>query len=1055
MKQKLLLVVIAVLYCFVAFAQNRTITGRVTSKEDGQPLPGVSVKVKGTNIGVSTSADGKYSLSVPPSATILEFSSIGFVYQALPIGSQSTVNVVLELDSKSLSEVVVTAVGVQKSKASLGYSTDVIKSDDLTNGKQTNLLNGLSGKTAGVQIGRSSGGVNTATRVTIRGIRSLQGDQQPLIVIDGVPIDNSARQPSSSSSNQVDVGSRIGDINPDDIESVTVLKGANAAALYGSQGVNGAIIITTKTGKDAALRNKKLEISVVSTFQIDNVQKLPTVQNEYGSGYETGFVNGVSQTEYDPIENTNWGPKLDGSIVQSGPTLANGHKLMIPYKAVPDNIKNFFNTGTNFQNSVAFQGGSDKGSFYASLSDNQVKGVVLGDKFRRNTFKLSGSQKLANNFSVSANISYNKNLTNTSFTGTGNNSVIDAVYNTSRQINLKDFKDWKNYEFATTQGYFNGYQPNPYYNIANNRYSDNLDRFLGSFQMGYDPLKWLNVTWRLGTDYASSRTKSTFEKTVFGSGQRPTSTPGAITENAYSNRIMNSDLLLTFKKQLNKDFDATLILLNNIRQVDTRDLTASASALASPGFFNLSNRVGELGGGESISKKRLIGWAGDLTVGYRDYLYLNATLRNDISSTLPKNNNSYFYPSVNLSFIPTMAIEALKDNEVLSYAKIRASYSKVGSDASPYRLEPTFDPGTGFPYGSNAAFTLSNTTPDPNLKPEFTKSFEVGAELWFLKDKLGLDFAYYDTKTDGQIINIGLASSTGFERATVNAGLVTNKGIEATLRGNPFRNRDGFSWNFSITYTNNKNIVERLYQDSKLLPLGGGDPVPNAIVGQPISLVGTAFLRDPQGRVVVDATTGYIRKDPNLKNLGQVSPKHILGFNNTISYKAFTLSATLDFRSGNVIYSGTKRQLLFTGSDPETTQFGRQPFVYPNSVIESPVNSGNFVPNTTVKTASGSYDFWFDNYARTFAEASILDAAFLKLRDISFSYKLPAKLLNRTPFGRASVAVSGANILLWTPKANRYIDPEASIFGTNNSQGREFTSIPSTRTFGVTLSASF
>jgi TonB-linked SusC/RagA family outer membrane protein len=1032
-----------------AMAQERTITGTVTSADDNLPIPGVTVKIKGATGGAITGANGKYSVKVPSGATALEFSSLGFTTQTRTIGSSNVISLSLASDAKLLNEVIVTAVGVEKDKASLGYSADVVKAQDLTNGKQTNLINGLTGKTAGVQIGRSSGGVNTATRITLRGTRSLQGDGQPLFVIDGIPIDNSATQPSNTSANQVDVGNRVGDINPDDIESVTVLKGPNAAALYGSQGVNGAIVITTKTGKDAASRNKKLEIGVVSTFQFDNVQKLPELQNEFGSGYENGTGN---PPIYDEIENTNWGPRLDGSIVQSGPTLANGHKLMIPFSAVPDNAKNFFNTGTNIQNSVSFQGGSEKGSFYASLSDNQVKGVVPNDKFRRNTFKLSGSTKLANNFTVSANVSYNKNLTNTSFVGGGNNSVISDVLNVSRQINLEDFKDWKNYEFATTQGFFNGYQPNPYYALDNNRFNSNLDRFLGSMQMGYDPTKWLNITWRLGTDYTSDRRKQTFEKTTFGTGQRPTATPGAITEDAFSNRIVNSDLLLTFKKDLNKDFNATLILLNNVRQNDSRNLTASASAISTPGFFNLSNRVGELGGTETYFKNRIVGFAGDLTVGYRNYLYLNGTLRNDRSSTLPKNNNSYYYPSASLSFIPTEGIEALKNSDILSYAKFRASYAKVGSDAGPYRLVPTFGAAGGFPYGSLAAFTLSNTTPNPNLKPEFTTSYELGTELSFLKDKIGLDFTYYSTSTDGQIINITIPSSTGFTAATVNAGVVTNKGIEVALKGSPFKNRDGFSWNFNFTYTHNVNNVESLYGESKQLSLGGGDPVPTAIVGQPISLVGSGYLRDTNGNVVVDATSGYIRLDPTLKNLGQVNPKHILGFNNTISYKAFSLSTTLDFRSGNVIYSGTKNTLTFTGSTNETTQYGRERFIWPNSVIET--SPGVFTPNTSVKTRSGNFDFWYGNF-NSFAESSIVDAAFLKLRDVSLSYQLPAKFLNKTPFGRASLAISGANILLWTPKSNVYIDPEANIFGTGNSQGREFTSIPSTRTFGITLNATF
>ncbi|MDQ7948795.1 MAG: SusC/RagA family TonB-linked outer membrane protein [Pedobacter sp.] len=1051
MKRKLLLLILVSFWCCLAtFAQNRTITGQVTGT-DKRPIPGVSVKVVGTTSGGMSDSDGKYTITVPDQASALTFSYLGFQSQTISIGNSNAINAVMLEDSQALAEVVVTAVGIEKDKAALGYSADVIKNKDLTNGKQTNLINGLTGKIAGVQIGRSSGGVNTATRVTTRGIRSLQGEQQPLFVIDGMPIDNSSKLPSINAGNQVDVGNRVGDINPDDIESVTVLKGANAAALYGSQGVNGAIIITTKSGKDAASR-KKLEINVNSTYQIDRVQKLPDFQNEFGSGYENGTGN---PPVYNEVENTNWGPRLDGRIVQSGPTLANGHTLMIPYTAIPDNVKDFFNTGTNWQNSVSFQGGNSNNNFYVSLSDNEVKGVIPDDKFRRNTFKLNGSTKLSNNFTVNANLSYNKNLTNTSFNGAGggdyNQGVVDAVYNTSRQIRLTDFKDWKNYEFATTEGYFNGYQPNPYYNIANNRFNDNLDRFFGSVQMSFTPTPWLTASWRLGTDYASTKRKQTFEKTVFGTGQRPSATPGGIIEDAFSNRIMNSDLLLTFKKDFAKDFSATLILLNNIRQTDTHSLTASASALSSPGFFNLSNRLGELGGSEESSKKRLIGWAGDLTVGYKDFLFLNGTLRNDISSTLPKNNNSYLYPSASLSFIPTAAFDGLKGNQALSYLKLRASFAKVGSDASAYSLVPTFESGTGFPFGSLAAFSIDDTTPNPNLKPEFTTSYEFGTEMSFFKDRIGIDLTYYDTKTIDQIINVSVPASTGYTAATVNAGVVTNKGIELALKGNPMRNANGFSWNFNFTYTHNKNVVKSLYSGDQL-SLGTGDPTATAIVGQAISLVGSAYLRDPQGRVVVDGTTGYLRTDPTFRNLGQINPKHILGFNNTFSYKAFSLSTTFDYRTGNVIFSGTSSHVTFTGASPRTTAFGREKFIYPNSVIET--TPGVFTPNTTVKTRSGNFDFWYSNFNQI-AESNIVDAAFLKLRDVSLSYQLPAKLLGKTPFGRASIAISGANILLWTPKSNIFVDPESNVFGTNNSQGIEYTSVPSTRTFGLTLNATF
>lgn len=1049
MKRLILILFVLAVCAFHTFAQEELVSGTVTGK-DKLPIPGVGVKIIGTKLGTVTDSEGKYQIRVSKKGASLSFSYLGMKEQVIPVGNSRIINAVLSEDeSKLLTEVVVTAAGVEKDKASVGYSADVIKNADLTNGRQTNLVNGITGKMPGFQIGRSSGGVNTATRITMRGIRSLQGQQEPLFVIDGIPIDNSSSQPSSTSNNQVDVGSRIGDINPDDIETITVLKGPNASALYGTLGSNGAIVITTKSGKNAAAAGKKFGVSVNSSFLLDKVQKLPELQNEYGSGYENGLGNAAV---YDPIENTNWGPRFDGSIVQSGPTLANGKKLMIPYSAVEDNAKNFFNTGSNIQNSIAFQGGNAESSFYASFSDNQVKGVIPSDRFRRNTLKLSGSTKVGNIFNVSGNISYNKNLTNTSFTGTGNNGVISNVMNVSRQIDLSKFKDWRNYEFASTQGFFNGYQPNPYFAIDNNRFDSNLDRILGSLQIGFDPFSWLNVSYRLGTDYSSDRRKQTFEKVTYGTGQRPAPSTGGIVEDAFSRRIVNSDFILTFKKKISEDFSTTLLLLNNIRQDDVRNLTASASALSTPGFFNLSNRVGELGGGEFYSKRRIIGFAGDLTINYRNYLYLNGTLRNDISSTLPKENNSYLYPSVNTSFILTEAIESLKDSKILSYAKLRASIAKVGSDTNPYNLLPTFGVAGGFPYGALAGFSLSNTTPNPNLKPEFTTSYEAGTELSFLNDKLGVDFTYYYSSTVGQIINIGIAPSSGFSGATVNAGNVVNKGVEVSLKGSPIKNINGFSMNFNFSYTSNISIVKSLYKDSKSLPLGGGDPVPTAIVGQPISLMGSAYMRDPQGRIVVDATTGFIRKAVDNKNFGQVSPKHILGFNTTVSYKSFALSGTLDYRTGNVIYSGTKNTLVFTGSDKRTTEFNREKFIFPNSVIET--SPGVFTPNTSVKTQSGNFGFWHTNF-NSFAESSIVDATFLKLRDISLSYQMPKKLLQKTPFGRASISATAANILLWTPGSNRYIDPEANVFGNNNSQGREFLGIPSTKTYGISLSASF
>ncbi len=1043
-------VVFLLLFASQVFAQNRTITGTVTAKEDGLPLPGVSVRVQGTNAGTVTGADGKFSIAAANNNTLI-FTFIGYGILSKSVGTSAVIDVVLSSSQRQLNEVVVTSAGIARSQASLGVAANTIKAGDITQANPTNLLNGLTAKAPGLQIGRSTGGVNTAVHVSLRGQRSFTKSSEPIFVIDGVPVSNSSVQPSTSSSNQVDVGSRIGDVNPEDIESVTVLNGPNAAALYGSLASNGAIIITTKSGKN---HTKKYEVNFSSAFGIDKVQKLPTFQNEYGSGY-----NG----EYDPIENTNWGPVLDGHMVQSGPTLADGSKNMIPFAAVKNNVHDFFNTGKTWNNSVSFSGGNEKSSFYTSFSDAEVSGVIPMDKFRRNTIKLTGSSQLSNNFNISGNIQYNRNLTNTSFQGAdGASGAYNAVLNSSRQIDVTAFKDWRNNPFAGPDGYFDGYYPNPYYALANNRFNSSLDHVLGNIQIGYDPLKWLNITYRLGTDISTDNRKQTFERTTYGltaidPAQRPSSTTGRIVEGNNYDRVLNSDLLVTFKKDLNKDFSTTFILLNNIYETNQRFLSIAANAIAIPGFFNLTNAVGQLTGPtggvpEQTFLTRRFSFAGDLTVDYKKYLFLNATLRNDRSSTLSPQNRSYWYPSASLSYLLTESIPQLKNSDALSFAKLRASYAKVGSNANPYSLQPTFSPGSGFPYGSAASFSLSNTFPNPNLQPEFTTSYETGTELSFLRDKIGLDFTYYLTKSSNLITNVSTASSTGYTQATINAGDIKNQGVEIALRGNPFTNRNGFSWNFTFSYTHNDSKVTKVYQDSRILPLGTGDPVPAAIVGEQFPvLYGSKFLEDGQGHVVVGSNGNPI-KDGTNQILGQINPKHILGFTNTFTYKSFSLNTSFDYRTGNKIYSGTMNTLIFTGSTPLTTQYGRQPYVYPNSVTQNA--NGGYTPNTTLKTSDGGFDYWYSVYNQV-ANNNVIDAAFLKLRNVSIEYQLPKNLLQRTPFGRLSIAVTGSNILLWTPKSNQFIDPEASAVGNSISQGREISNTPSTRYFGANLRATF
>ncbi|GAB3835019.1 SusC/RagA family TonB-linked outer membrane protein [Hymenobacter jeollabukensis] len=967
-------------------------------------------------------------------------------------------DVTLGADTKQLSEIVVTAVGIERQEKALAYSTDVISSRSLTQGRDTNPIAALQGKVAGVNIGKSSGGVNSSTRITLRGTRSFQGENQPLFVVDGIIIDNTSIQPSTGSTNQVDVGNRVGDINPDDIESITVLKGPSAAALYGSAGGNGAIIITTKTGRDAAAQGRKAAVTFNSSFTAETVLKLPDFQNEFGSGYDL--------ETYVPFENTNYGPRFDGKPVQLGPPAIDGSVQTIPYSAVRDNVKNFFNTGTTFQNSVALQGGNEKANYYLSFSDATQKGIIPDDKFRRNTLKLTAGSQLTQKLSATTSISYNHNKTDVTFQGSGNGSVLNNVLNTSRQVDLENYKDFINNKFATLDGWFSGYYDNPYRSIADNRYVSNLDRVLGNATLNYAPLDWLSFTYRAGADISFDRRKERNAIRTYTSrrwpndgsdyaGQaidRPANNPGRLAETDIFISNITTDLLATVKRDVTPDINVTFIAGGNIFARTIQQTSQTANALSIPGYYNLANRVGEITPSDDVNRRRRVGIYGDLTLGFRNYLFLNATARNDWSSTLSPDARSYFYPSVGLSYVFTESIAPLKDNKILTYGKIRASYAKVGNDATAYQLINTFPAATGFPYGSLPSFTVSNLSRNPNLKPEQVKTYEAGLEFGLLNDRIGGEVTYYKTTSSDLITQISVPYSTGFTQAVLNVGKVENKGLESSLRFTPVRTSSGLRIDVGANFSFIDSKVLELFPNVSQLDLGSGDPVPSAIVGQPFPVLkGSAYLRDPQGRIVVDAS-GYPRKDPTLQILGRVNPKYIIGGNLTVAYKGVRLAAVVDARKGAVLWSGTRSTLAFTGSSLETASNGRESFVIPNTVVQN--SDGSYSPNTKA-VADGGFEYWYNRTHGVIQESNIIKADYLKLREVSLTYDLPKALLEKSPFGRASIGFSGRNLLLFVPSDNKFIDPEASLFGTNNSQGREYNNIPSTRSYGANLSVTF
>jgi TonB-linked SusC/RagA family outer membrane protein len=1069
-----LIILVAAGLSQVAMAQTRSISGRVIDRGNNQGLPGVTVLVKGTTLGTATNNDGTFVLSVPSTATTLAFSFIGYTSVEQPIGDGTNINVSLGADTKSLNEVVVTAVGIERQEKSLAYSVDVINSRSLTQGRETNPIAALQGKVAGANIGSSSGGVNSSKRIVLRGTRSFQGENQPVFVVDGIIINNSNIQLGNGANggqnvtgnSQVDTGNRVGDINPDDIESMTILKGPSAAALYGSRASNGAIIITTKTGKDAASRGKKAQINYVSSFTASNVLKLPDFQNEFGSGFNGEFL---------PDENTNWGPRFGSTptaanglliagvpagLVQYGATLPDGSRNLRPYEAQPNNVRDFFNTGTSLQNTLSIQGGDEKTNYYLSVADALQQGIIPNDRFRRNSIKFTGATRaLDNKLTASTSIGYNHNYTATAIGG--GNGVVNTVYNVSRGLYTPDYKD-VNSPFGSLAGFFSGYYDNPYRTIQDDRYESRLDRIIGSITLNYAPKDWVNFTYRVGSDVSFDRRLERSSIRVYPTTyQRPTANPGFVNESRIFLQDLTSDFLATFKRNISPSFSAQLITGANLQSRTTEILNEAANALVLPDLYNVSNRSGELSGGTEVNRRNLVGIYGDLTLSYKDILFLNATARNDWSSTLPIGARSYFYPSAGLTFAFSDAIPALKDNKVLTYGKLRTTFAIVGNDASPYQLVNNFPLATGFPYGSRTGYTVNNQANNGALKPERTKSYEVGLEFGLLQDRIGGEVTLYRTNSTNLISTLAVPYSTGFTSAVLNIGDVLNRGIETSLRLTPIRLENGFRWDIGANFTYQDSNLNSLFGSTSELATGTGAAVATYIVNQQVPMLkGTAFLRDPNGNIIVRQAAGSTGYDPVVdpvqRILGQVAPRYLWGGNMSFSFKGFRAAFVVDAKKGASIYSGTKNTLNFTGSSTETTQYNRERFVYPNSVVEVRDAGGNttYQPNTNL-TSDGGFNFFYNRLNNTIAEYSVISADYLKLREVSISYELPASLLKSTFFGRASIGFSGRNLLLFVPKENKFIDPEASLFGTGNSQGRESNTIPSTRDYGVNLSVTF
>jgi TonB-linked SusC/RagA family outer membrane protein len=872
-------------------------------------------------------------------------------------------------------------------------------------------------------------GVNPSTQITLRGFRSISGNNSATVVIDG----------SIASLGALD------DLNPNDIADINVLKGANAAALYGSKASNGALIVTTKKGA----ANQKFTVGVTSSYTLEKVAYMPDFQSKYGTGWEGA---------YDPIENTNWGPRFDGQVRQIGPTLPDGTFQEVPYAPVKNNLLNFFENGDTWTNTAYVSGGDQTSTFYISAGNQTADGITPGDDYKRYTFRANASKKIGK-LELAFNSTYFSDNTNVvgETIGDQDRPLYWFLLNTSANIPLSRYKNWKTGAWSTPDTYYNGYYENPYWAVGTNRNIDDTRRLMANVAVSYDILSWMKLTmrgamnnswgngknWRAAQKYADYRTGNSAISSF-------------VEDSEFQNKDYNFDAILAIDRDITDliSFKANLGATNQTQE--TRFSQIRANNLSIPDFYDVSNGTGTPEVQVDESKYINYGFFGDFTVGYGKFLYLSFSGRNDWTSTLSKGNNSYFYPAFGLSFVLTDAIKSLQNN-VLSYAKVTLSNATVFNDLGPYAINERYSQFVGFPYGDINGFALSTTTVDANIKKEKINTTEVGIDLGFFNNRVTFDASYYNTKTTDLITTITPSIASGATAYLTNIGELKNNGIEATLGGRII-DWSGLSWDLSLNYTTTSTEVVEITKDIDEVTLvtgGGGLYGIYAIKGEVFPQIkASAYQRDPQGRLIVDPVSGAPLEETGYKILGRTIPKHILGLNSTLAYKGVSVGITMDYRTGHVYYEQGSDQMEFTGRSLESVSANRQDFVVPNSVVET--SPGVFVENTNIQVSGGRQSYWTDVYNNV-KENYVKDATALKLRELAVDYSLPTKFLAKTPISKVKFGFVARNLFTWLPKENHFADPEFGNIQTNsNAVGvGGYLQSPPTRSFGFSLNLEF
>jgi TonB-linked SusC/RagA family outer membrane protein len=1051
MRKMLCLLAVVLFTAFIATAQTRSITGTVTD-DKGEVVPYASVVVKGTKTGTAADDKGNYKINAK-TGDVLVFSGVNLTPKEVAVGSSSTLNVTLARENGTSEVVVVaTALNIVRQPKELGYSTAKVKAAELTQAKVVNLQNGLTGKVSGLNIQTVNNGVFADTRINLRGIRSLTGNNQPMLILDGAPISLGY----------------ISSINPNDIADVTILKGASATAIYGPDGVNGAIVITTKKGN-----KQKPNITVSHTTQLETVSFMPKLQTQFGSGSSIdAFGNGV----YDPIENQCYGPAFDGSLVTIGRKAPDGTEYKVDYSAKPDEKRKFWATGITNQTDISFS----SADFYISAQNVDIQGVLPKDKNNRTSFRVS-SAKEYNNFKANFSVTYTRSDYNVNAGSSFGNGRDFTPYwnliNSPMQIPITQFKDWSkpygtDYSmgssyWASPDGYFNDYYSNPYFMIDNFRSKGRNDDLIGNLELNYKATSWLSFTYRLSATVTSGSAKATqgaYNYSAFAkaSGKSIAGTgdiTAAVSDGSSTSSRVNSEFFVTFNKTFN-DFKFDALVGTSFRETNAKSVNVSSSNLGIPGLFNISARKGEPGASESNSKARLNRYFGKVGLGYKGWAFAEATASYDIDSRLSygygfnMKDISFFYPGASLSAVLSDAIPAIKSSKTISFLKVRGSISKTGNVNLPvYALENTYSPASGFPFGTLLGYTADDILRQKSYQPEFVISKELGFEIGLNKNKINLEATVYQQDNSNQLITVAYSASTGFPSALLNAASFTNKGVELDLKLTPLVKINKVSIDFKANYTYQTNQVTSLVDGVDELGIGNGNYI---IKGQSAYMFKlTDYVKDDQGRVVVDKTTGYPSVDPTLRMFGRTLPTHIFGMTLSVNWKQLSFSAVADYRGGNQIYSGIGPDMDFAGISARSAQNGRQPFIFPNSVY---FDGTKYVPNTSIYTQNGGYNFWSQNVNTTANSNYLSDGSFWKLREVAIAYNIPSKVfgrLTKNALKSATFTLTGRNLITWLPKTNEWTDPEFSNT-TGNAQGvNTRNNTPPTRIFGANLTLNF